>query len=145
MLVNETGFGFVGPSSCAHSALATDDEAERNRLLEEGEARLGEALAHNVPWFYRVAIEIRLEEKNWPAVDTLTERFLRFRPEGEPARLHSMLAERARAIAGWYRNPDAASVERMIAAKADMESCGMSMTFPDNAGGAGAGRLGTRF
>jgi class 3 adenylate cyclase/tetratricopeptide (TPR) repeat protein len=146
-LVKETGFGFVGPSSCAHSALATDDEAERNRLLEEGEARLGEALAHNVAWFYRVAIEIRLEEKNWSAVDALTERFLRFRPEGEPPRLHSMLAERARAIAGWYRNPDAPAVARMRAVQSDMEACGIALTFPepDGAPRVAAGGFGVRF
>jgi class 3 adenylate cyclase/tetratricopeptide (TPR) repeat protein len=146
-LVKETGFGFVGPSSCAHSALATDDEAERNRLLEEGEARLGEALAHNVAWFYRVAIEIRLEEKNWSAVDALTERFLEFKPEGQPPRFHSMLAERARAIAGWYRNPDAPAAARMRVVQSDMESCGIALTFPepDGARRVGAGGFGVRF
>ncbi|MEX1108407.1 MAG: tetratricopeptide repeat protein, partial [Dongiaceae bacterium] len=146
-LVKETGFGFVGPSSCAHSAMAADDEAERTRFLEEGEARLAESLAHNVPWFYRVAIEIRLEEKNWSAVDGLTERFLRFRPEGQPPRLHSMLAERARAIAGWYRNPNAPAAARMRAVQFDMESCGIFLTFPEPEGapGAKAGGFGTRF
>ncbi|MEX2200456.1 MAG: adenylate/guanylate cyclase domain-containing protein [Dongiaceae bacterium] len=143
-LVNETGFGFVGPSSHAHLALTTDDEAERNRLLDEGEARLGESLAHNVAWFYRVAIEIRLAEKNWAAVDGLTERLLQFRPEGQPPRFHLMLAERAQAIAGWYRNPDALAAARMRAVRSDMESCGIALTFPDP-DGTGGGGFGTRF
>ncbi|MEX0807442.1 MAG: AAA family ATPase [Dongiaceae bacterium] len=146
-VLKEIGFGFIGPSSVAHSAMATDDAAERNRWLEEGEARLGETLAHNIPWFYRIAIEIRLEERNWSAVDALTERFLRFSPEGEPPRLHSLLAERARAIAGWYRNPDAPAAARLRAVRSDMESCGIALTFPDpdSTGGGEAGGFGTRF
>jgi len=57
------------------------------------------------------------------------------------------MAERARAIAGWYRNPDAPAAARLRAVRSDMESCGIALTFPDpdGTGGGGASGFGTRF
>lgn len=128
-LVDEASFGFIGPALYGYSAIVSDDPAERNRLLEEGEARLGGTLAHNLSWFYRMALEVRLGERNRPAVEALCERFLAFRPEGDPPRLHRLLVARARALALAFESPEAGAAE-LAAATAELAASGVKMAAP---------------
>jgi tetratricopeptide (TPR) repeat protein len=128
-LMDDTTFGFVGPALYAHAAVASDDAAERDRLLEEGEARLAGTLAHNLTWFYRAAIEVRLAERDPEAVESLCDRLLAFRPEGEPPGFHCVIAAHARALALLEEDPDAGAA-RLEAVRADMAARGMQMTLP---------------
>ncbi len=128
-LVDKGSFGFIGPALAGYLAIVNDDPAERNRLLEEGEATLGGTLAHNLSWFYRIALELRLGERNRAAVEAMCERFLAFRPEGEPPRLHRLLVARARALAASFDDP-AAAAAGVAAATADMAAAGIRMAEP---------------
>jgi tetratricopeptide (TPR) repeat protein len=128
-LIDEASFGFVGPALLAYSAVVSDDAAERNRLLAEGEARLDGALAHNLSWYYRAALEVRLAERDWETLDRLCDRFLAFRPEGEPPPFHRLLVARARAFMRAAADPLAGAAQ-IEAIRAEMAQCGMAMTAP---------------
>ena len=128
-IIDEASFGFIGPALYGYAASVSEDPAERDRLLEEGEARLGGTLAHNLAYFYRMAVEVRLAERNRPAVEALCERYLAFRPEGEPPRLHRLLVARARAIALGFDDPEAGAIA-YAAAKADLIAAGVRMAGP---------------
>jgi hypothetical protein len=128
-LVDKASFGFIGPALYGYEATVNGDPAERNRLLEEGESHLAGAISHNLAYFYRMAIEVRLAERNRPEVEALCERYLAFRPEGEPPRLHRLLAARARALALGFDDPEAGA-SAYAAAKADLAAAGITMRDP---------------
>ena len=128
-LVDQSSFGFIGPALYGYTAIASDDPVERNRLLEEGEARLAGTLAHNLSWFYRAAIEVRLAERDRAAVEALCDRYLAFRPEGDPPRLHRLLVARARALALGFDDPEAGAAA-YATATADLAEAGIRMAEP---------------
>jgi hypothetical protein len=128
-LVDQSSFGFIGPSLFGYRAMVHDDPAERDRLLQEGEAKLGSTLAHNLSWFYRIALEVRLGERNRPAVEAMCERFLAFRPEGDPPRLHQLLVARARALALSFDDPEAGATAYATATQ-DLAAAGIRMPDP---------------
>ena len=60
-ICRQYGMRFCGPMTMPPLTLATDDAAERDAVLAEGEAVLaGGAVGHNYLWFYRGAIETML-------------------------------------------------------------------------------------
>jgi len=128
-LIDEASFGFIGPALFGYAAMVSDDPVERDRLLEEGEARLGGTVAHNLAYFYRIAIEVRLGERNRSAVEALCERYLAFKPEGAPPRLHRLVVARARAIALGFDDPEAGAAALAVA-MADLAAAGIKMSDP---------------
>ena len=128
-LIDEGSFGFIGPALYGYTAFASDDPLERDRLIEEGEARLGGTLAHNLAYFYRIALEARLGERNRATVDAMCDRYLAFCPEGEPPRLHRLIAARARALAIGFEDP-VAGATAYAAAKSDLAAAGITMADP---------------
>jgi tetratricopeptide (TPR) repeat protein len=129
-----TGYGFVGPAVCAYAALMSDDPVERDTLLAEGEARLGESLAHNIAWYYRAAIELRMLEQNWAEAEALCQRFLKHRPEGDPPRFYRLLVARARAIIAEAREPGPASTAALTEVAAELAACGIRLPMSVGAG-----------
>ena len=65
-LCSQIGMAFLGPSLFVARASAAADPAERRRLLQEGETMLSlEGLAHARLMFYKDAIDVALEDRNW--------------------------------------------------------------------------------
>ena len=65
----QTGFGFSGPRCLALLASLTDDPAERQAAIMEGERELAAgAVGHNHLFFYRIAMESALHHREWHEV-----------------------------------------------------------------------------
>ena len=79
----------------------TDDEDERRKALAEGEKLLSEgSVGHNQLMFYRDAIDAKLDDGDWDAVERyagLLEDFTR----DEPYLWSTFFAARGRALAAW--------------------------------------------
>jgi class 3 adenylate cyclase/tetratricopeptide (TPR) repeat protein len=99
----ETGVGFNGPRVLSIIALATRDSGERQRALEEGEKLLAEgSVGHNHLYFYRDAIETKLEDGDWDGAERYAEALEDFaRPE--PMQWSDLYCARGRALAAFGR------------------------------------------
>ena len=102
-LARQSGFGFLGPAMLGLLATVSPEPAERERLLQEGEALLdGEFPAHAVMMFYRAAIDIALHEQAWDAALRYADAIDAFvRPEALAWGM--LVAERARALVALAR------------------------------------------
>jgi tetratricopeptide (TPR) repeat protein len=118
-LSRTVGVQFTLPAAIAALALATEDAAEQRRLLDEGQALLGNgAVAHNHLWFYRDAIEVMIARGAWQEV-------LRYacaleiytRPEPPP--WSALFIARARALAAWATGPRGAQAQKALEAARD--------------------------
>ncbi|MFM9842879.1 MAG: adenylate/guanylate cyclase domain-containing protein [Dongiaceae bacterium] len=100
-LGRETGMKYIGPSILGILARITPDAKRRSEALAEAEEILQTgALKHNHLWFYREAIEVSLESRQWAEARryaaALEACFL-----DEPTPWSGFLAERGRALAAW--------------------------------------------
>ena len=59
----------------------------------------------------------------------MCDRYLAFCPEGEPPRLHRLIAARARALAIGFEDP-VAGATAYAAAKSDLAAAGITMADP---------------
>jgi tetratricopeptide (TPR) repeat protein len=95
----ETGMSYCGPVLLSLVARTTENPAERERALEEGEALLAAGcVSHSYINFYMHAIEVSLEQERWnearryaSALETYTAT--------EPLPFTNLLVQRARALA----------------------------------------------
>lgn len=98
-IARETGVHYLGPMLLVEVALATDDAAERNAALAEGEALLIDGcVCHNYFWFYQHAIEIALHASQWDEVGRLAAAFDDY-TRAERPRPSEVVIRRARALA----------------------------------------------
>ena len=99
----KTGVGFNGLRVLGILALVTDDGDERRKALAEAEKLLSEGSAgHNELFFYRDAIDAKLDDGDWDGVERyagLLEDFTR----DEPYLWSTFFAARGRALAAWGR------------------------------------------
>ncbi len=67
--------GFTGPYALAVLGWAADQPDVRAAALSEGEAalRMG-SVGHNRVWYERVASEVYMEDRNWPAAASCSHR-----------------------------------------------------------------------
>ena len=95
----ETGIQYAGPTILADIAFTTNDEEERHRSLNEGEALLASgSLSHNYFEFYGLAIDTSLKARDWDEAEryaTALEDYTR----QEPLVLSDLLIARGRALA----------------------------------------------
>src|SRR5258705_10945991 len=99
----ETGLTFFGPRILAELALASEDPAEQQKALSEGENILGEGcVGHNHLWFYRDAMEAALSARDWSAVDRYAAALAAF-TEPEPLPWSNFFIARGRTLADFGR------------------------------------------
>jgi class 3 adenylate cyclase/tetratricopeptide (TPR) repeat protein len=105
---------FDGPRNLSVLALALDPGAEREAIMREAEAMLAAgAVGHNHLWYYRDAIEVKLEERDWTAAEHYAELLAEF-TGAEPLAWSDLFIFRGRALAAYGRNPeDAKTWERL--------------------------------
>ena len=106
----ELGFSFGGPRMFGHLSRATENIAEQDRALKEGEEIIQSGcVGHNQPYFYRDAIEVMIDRGDWGEVDRYADALAAF-PPGETLPWSEYYAARARGLAAWgrgARNKDA--------------------------------------
>lgn len=94
----EVGMGFTGPYALAVLAQAADDPSIRVSTLAQGEAALDQgSVGHNRIWFYRVASEVHIEDRNWDEANRCADR-LELATADEPLALVDFLTSRIRAL-----------------------------------------------
>ncbi|MHA1563820.1 MAG: hypothetical protein ACTSX7_00785, partial [Alphaproteobacteria bacterium] len=102
----ESGVGFVGPWVLSSLALASPEPEVRQAALEEGARLLADGcVGHNYPAFYADAMEVSLQDGDWPALEgyaVALEAYLK----PEPLPLCRFHIDRARALADHARAPD---------------------------------------
>jgi hypothetical protein len=78
------GMGFTGPYALAVLAWTAEDPATRAAALSEGEMLLQQGtVGHNLVWYYRVASEVCMKDRNWQAAEICADR-LRLATAVEP-------------------------------------------------------------
>jgi hypothetical protein len=128
----ETGATFIAPRVLGVMALAVDDPAKRQALLDEGCEVLGRGCAaHNHLWFYRDAIEASLLGGEWDAVERYAESLEEF-TRREPLPWSDLIIRRGRALVAWGRGARSATVQSQIEAiREEAEGIGMRILLPD--------------
>jgi class 3 adenylate cyclase/tetratricopeptide (TPR) repeat protein len=97
----EVGMEYIGALILAEIAATTDDGAQREAALAEGEAELDRgAVSHAYLWFYRCAMDVRLENGDWAAAERLAQAFADY-AQIEPTPWSEFYVARARALAAW--------------------------------------------
>jgi tetratricopeptide (TPR) repeat protein len=101
----EVGTQFCAPKTLSALSRAMDENAERARLLDEGEAllRLG-AVGHNHLWFHRDAIESMLAAGDAPAMLRYVKELENY-TRREPLPWAQLFAARGRALALALQDP----------------------------------------
>jgi class 3 adenylate cyclase/tetratricopeptide (TPR) repeat protein len=128
----ETGVTFIAPRVLGVMALAVDDPARRQALLDEGcEVLARGCAAHNHLWFYRDAIDASLLGGEWGAVERYAELLEEF-TRGEPLPWSDLVIRRGRALVAWGREARSATVQLQIEAiREEAEGIGMRILLPD--------------
>jgi class 3 adenylate cyclase/tetratricopeptide (TPR) repeat protein len=132
-LARQAGFGFMGPAILGLLAIASTDRAERQRLLQEGEAALldGESLAHAVLMFYRAAIDVALAERAWDAALRYADAIDAF-VRHEPLAWGMLVAERARALVALARHgPQPQVVAQLQDLRTRLRHAGLGSMTPE--------------
>ena len=102
-IAREIGLQFTGPKTLSALSRAVKDEAERDRLLAEGEELLQRgSVGHNHLWFYRDAMEAMLAGRNLPAALRYAD-LLKAYVAPEPLPWSEIFIARCRALAAAQR------------------------------------------
>jgi class 3 adenylate cyclase/tetratricopeptide (TPR) repeat protein len=110
----ETTLGFFGPRILAKIALLTDDPAERDASLREGESILeAGAVGHNHLWFRRDAIETGLEHGEWDLAARHADVLAAFTAE-EPLPWSDFVIRRGRALVALGRGDNRPGLSREL-------------------------------
>jgi hypothetical protein len=97
----EMGGSFEGPRVLGCLARITEDPAEQESALEEAESMIAKGcVGHNQLYFYRDAIEVSLERKDWDAVKSYADKFAEF-ASSEPLPWTEFFLDRGRVLAAW--------------------------------------------
>ncbi|WP_284313688.1 adenylate/guanylate cyclase domain-containing protein [Labrys miyagiensis] len=97
-ICREVGMGFTGAYALAVLAKASNDLSVRSSALLEGEEVLRQAsTGHNRIWFYRVASDVYIEERNWDQADRCANE-LEAATIDEPLPLVNFLKSRIRVL-----------------------------------------------
>ncbi|MBM3583070.1 MAG: hypothetical protein FJX36_01195 [Alphaproteobacteria bacterium] len=100
-LGRSAGIAYWGPSVLAWAALLSDDAAEAQGFLDEGEALLDAgSLSHNHIFFAAAAIDAAIARGAWTGVVRFADRLDRYAAR-EPAGYSDFLIARWRALARW--------------------------------------------
>ena len=105
------GHGFHGPSIIGDLMLMTDDKEIRDQLAREAEAILdASCVGHNYYWYYRDAIDVSIQHRNWRDLEHNISRMLAYDGDRKSAwcRFYSERAELLRlGLCGqWSRSLD---------------------------------------
>jgi len=127
----EIGIGFLGPSLFAAKASAIRDPVERRRWLQEGEAMLGaDCLAHGLLLFYRDAIDISLEDRNWDEALRYADGLEAFF-QTEPLFFAELIAARARGLVALARRgPEPRTVASLKTLREEIRCAGLGALVP---------------
>jgi tetratricopeptide (TPR) repeat protein len=110
----EVGMGYAGPYALAVLAWATDEPSARAAALSEGEMVLQrESVGHNLVWYYRVAAEVYMEDRNWQAAESCAQR-LRLATSAEPVTMVEFLTARIGALCSVGRGERGPDLERKL-------------------------------
>jgi tetratricopeptide (TPR) repeat protein len=126
-----TGLSFLGPWVLSTLALVCDDRQDRAEALREGEELLnGDCVGHNHLAFYRDAIEVSLQERDWDNVDRYTSRLEDYtRPE--PLPWTDFFIARGRILASIGRGDDDEETRAKLAELADQaRAIGLATALP---------------
>ena len=127
----EIGMAFLGPSLFAAKASAAQDSVERRRWMQEGEAMLqADGLAPTRLMFYRDAIDISLEEKNWEEALRYANDLEEFaRPE--PFEFVRLATARARGLVALARRgPEPELVTQLTSLRDEIRRAGLGALVP---------------
>jgi class 3 adenylate cyclase/tetratricopeptide (TPR) repeat protein len=99
----ESGMRFEGARALGSLALFAQDPACRRAALDEGEELLRRgATGHNYIWFYRDAMEVCLQDRDWDGVDRHAEALEDY-TRAEPLPWSRFFVARGRVLAAWGR------------------------------------------
>ena len=118
-ICRETGMNYIGPAILAFLALITDDSDTRQRALDEGENLLRQGcVSHNYFWFYRDAMEVCLNTRDWDAMERYAAALEEYtRPE--PLPWSDFFIARGRALSAFGQGQRA---EELVAELRDLRS-----------------------
>ncbi len=110
----EVGMGFTGPYALAVLGWAADQPDVRAAALSEGEAalRMG-SVGHNRVWYERVASEVYMEDRNWPAAASCSHR-LRVATAAESLPLVEFLTARIDFLCSIGRGERGSQLQRRV-------------------------------
>jgi class 3 adenylate cyclase/tetratricopeptide (TPR) repeat protein len=110
----EVGMGFTGAYALAVLAKATRDPSVRAASLAEGEQVLARgSVGHNRIWYYRVAAEVHIGDRNWDEAVRCVDRLEQVTAD-EPLALVGFLAARVRALCRVGRGERGGDLEELV-------------------------------
>jgi class 3 adenylate cyclase/predicted ATPase len=134
-LANQIGFGFLGPELFASMAEVSESPIERRQLMEQAAGLVDSCLAHARMFFYRDAIDVALEDRDWREALRWADAFEAFaRPE--PLEFAELVVARARALAALGQHgPDPARYAHLLDLRERITRAGFGALSPgiDNA------------
>ena len=125
-VAREIGLQFSGPKALSALSRAVEEEAERDRLLAEGEELLQRgSVGHNHFWFYRDAMEAMLAGRNFAAALRYAD-LLQAYVALEPLPWSEIFVARCRALAAALRGGvDAAIRQDLTSIRTTLVDCGL--------------------
>lgn len=126
-LCRKYGMAFIGPIVLARLAATSNDPAEREASLQEGEALLSRGtLSHNYIWFYRDAIEVALDNRDWDEAERCADALQEYTSQ-EPIPLVDFFIMRGKALAALGRGE---AGEALISRIQDLHQVAKSRYLP---------------
>lgn len=127
----EASLAFIGPWILGALAAATDDTDKGRRALAEAEALLAAgSISHNYLHFYPLAIDVALDDGDWPAVARYCSALEDY-TRAEPLPWCALFIARGRALAAWGSGCRDAATRRGLRNLADeCERTGLRTALP---------------
>jgi class 3 adenylate cyclase/tetratricopeptide (TPR) repeat protein len=126
-----TGITFQGPLILGALALCVEGTDERHRLLAEGQTIIDAGcVGHNHLWFYRDAMEVCLELREYEELERYAARFDDY-TRAEPLRWSTYFIGRGRILAAAGRDRrDLASTDTLMRLREEGDRLGLKVTLP---------------
>ncbi len=131
MGARKLGMSFGGPRMLGHFARVTQDKIEQDKAISEAEEIIANGcVGHNQPFFYRDAIEIMLQRKEWAQAQRHAESLEAFFAQ-EDMPWSDFYVARARALIAWhYGHRSAEGCAVLQALRDDAVEFGLKSSLP---------------